>query len=318
MVARLAEIRAARCGSSPAERSVSDSDYARAFAAYGVPVDGTPIGETAARIRARPRAVVVELAAALADWASARQGSARSRGEWTRLLEAGGLSDPDDYRGAIRAAFQLPDRQARQASLKRLATDAAKIDAFSAARLGLLGKALAAVGEVELAVSVLQRAHQRFAGDVWINFDLAMARKEPPPAKDGRSDSLLHGGPGTAPGVGACSRPCFARGASRRRGNHGIPWPLRNQAEHRAPPPLPRDRVKTERGYSGGERGIRPSHRRIPRNSQELSGRLRHPSWRSAKPSLARGSWMRRSASTARRCGSTRMTPKPTMVSASL
>jgi tetratricopeptide (TPR) repeat protein len=185
MLAQLAEIRAARCGSSPAERSVSDSDYARAFAAYGVPVDGTPIGESAARIRARPRAVVVELAAALADWASARQGSARSRGEWTRLLEVAGLSDPDDYRGAIRAAFQLPDRQARQASLKRLATDAAKIDALAAPRLGLLGKALVAVGEVELAVSVLQRAHQRFAGDVWINFDLAMALKSlHPPRTD--------------------------------------------------------------------------------------------------------------------------------------
>ncbi len=185
MLAQLAEIRAVRCGNSPAERSVSDSDYARAFAAYGVPMDGTPVRESAARICARPRAVAVELAAALADWASVRQVRAGSRDVWTRLLEVADLSDPDNYRGAVRAALQLPDRQARRASLKRLATDSAKIDALAAPRLGLLGKALVAVGEVELAVSVLQRAHQRFAGDVWINFDLAMALKSlHPPRTD--------------------------------------------------------------------------------------------------------------------------------------
>src|SRR5262249_14138927 len=60
----------------------ADEQFAQAFRAWGLDVDATPVAEAAARLGERPPTIVVEVVAALDEWAGERR--LRSPG-WRRL-----------------------------------------------------------------------------------------------------------------------------------------------------------------------------------------------------------------------------------------
>jgi len=82
-----------------------DEQFREAFRAWGLDVDATPTSAAAARLRARPAAVVVEVVAALDEWAGERRHRGRPRAEWERLAAlAQALDDePGSKRRELRA-----------------------------------------------------------------------------------------------------------------------------------------------------------------------------------------------------------------------
>jgi serine/threonine-protein kinase len=174
MLARLAEIRGSR-SDDDLGLSVADSDYARAFAEFGIPVDALSASESAGRIRARPHAVALELAAALDDWEIVRHGAGIKQERPNRLLTCARLADDDPYRNAIRTTLSSDEPQVARKNLKNLAADEKVVADLPASSADLLGISLSELGEADLAVRVLRRARQRFPQDVWINLDLAAA-----------------------------------------------------------------------------------------------------------------------------------------------
>ena len=181
LLARLAEVRGSE-GEEQVDLLAADSDYARAFRDFGIAVDESSASESAARILARPKAVAVELGAALDDWASLRRRSPEPV-HAERLVELARLVDTDPYRNTLRAVLARSDRRASRNILKRLANDQAQLSSLPVPSLTLLSRALAEIGEANLVVRLLNNARQRFPGDVWINFDLARALQQARPAR---------------------------------------------------------------------------------------------------------------------------------------
>jgi tetratricopeptide (TPR) repeat protein len=64
----------------------ADEQYRDAFRSWGLDVDATPAAEAAAKLRARPAAVVVEVVAALDAWADERRSQKRPKAERNRLM----------------------------------------------------------------------------------------------------------------------------------------------------------------------------------------------------------------------------------------
>jgi serine/threonine-protein kinase len=175
MLQRLADIRSQ--AGDEFDPGSADADYARAFTAYGIDVQALPADEAAARLRARPPAVAIELAAALDAWALERWHGKQPPARWRRLLEVARLTDPDDWRNRLRAAAGEKD----PGTLRRLAAEADPA-ALPPASAQLLGMALTAAGDAHAAAAWLRKAHARHPGDVWINYHLAEAlvREQPP------------------------------------------------------------------------------------------------------------------------------------------
>src|SRR5207245_5397784 len=73
------------------DAAAADPAYAQAFRGYGIDVDALSVLEAAAQIR--PRAIGLNLAAALDDWAYARK--AAKGDDWKRLLAVAREVDPD-------------------------------------------------------------------------------------------------------------------------------------------------------------------------------------------------------------------------------
>jgi Protein kinase domain len=174
MLARLAEVRSSE-GEEQADLLAADADYARAFRDYGFAVDESPSGESAAMVLARPKAVAVEIGAALDDWASLRRRQGRKPAQWERLVELARLLDKDPYRDTLRAVLGRHDRRAGRDLLKKLAADKEGLNSLPVPSLTLLARAFAEIGEENFALRLLHAARLRFPGDVWINFDLARA-----------------------------------------------------------------------------------------------------------------------------------------------
>ncbi len=82
----------------------ADEQFAEAFRDWGLDIDASPTEVAAARLKARPDAVVVEVVAALDEWASERRGRRRPRADWQRLARlAEALDDaPDPRRRELR------------------------------------------------------------------------------------------------------------------------------------------------------------------------------------------------------------------------
>src|SRR5262249_60330384 len=87
-----------------APRSV-DEQYREAFRAWGLDVDATPTSAAAARLRARPAAVVAEVVAALDEWSIERRRRRRPQAECERPAAlARALDDePGSQRRELRA-----------------------------------------------------------------------------------------------------------------------------------------------------------------------------------------------------------------------
>ncbi len=83
-------------------------------------------------------------------------------------------ADPDDWRNRLRTALDQPDAAARRTALQGLA-GGASYETLGPVSLDLLGRALNNAADPAGAEAVLRRAQQRHPGDVWINYDLAVA-----------------------------------------------------------------------------------------------------------------------------------------------
>ncbi len=175
----------ARANEADAGAASTDAAYAEAFGAAQLDVDALSVNEGADRLRRRPAAVVVELAAYLDHWSGVRRAAQRSAALWQKPLELARLADADDYRDRLRALLMAEDRTAAGAQLKAMASEpqAAELPAPTAV---LLGDALESVGDREAAVDLLRRAVARHPDDVWVNFRLAgaLSRLKPMPVQE--------------------------------------------------------------------------------------------------------------------------------------
>jgi serine/threonine-protein kinase len=178
LLERLVEIRLAEADDWGG--SMTDLAYADAFREAGMDFSAGPAGVVAA-IRAigpRPMAVV---AAALDDWAAVRRDKKKDQASALVLSAVAREVDTDPWRNRLRTALESPNQAARLAVLKDLAKEMpfdivgpVGLDVVGPVGLDLLGRALRDAGDPSDAQTVLRRARQRYPGDVWINYDLAM------------------------------------------------------------------------------------------------------------------------------------------------
>jgi serine/threonine protein kinase/Tfp pilus assembly protein PilF len=179
MVLRLEEIRLLSSETKDNEFDWDNADrtYAQAFADYGIDVLGLPVEEAAARIRARV-GVAVPLAAALDDWANARD--AKDKAGRLALAALAQAADPDPWRWQVREAVKKKDTKA----LVALAASS-EILRQPPTSLLVLVRALSAGDLAEAVIAVLRDAQRQFPGDFWINYVLgANLRKMGPPYRD--------------------------------------------------------------------------------------------------------------------------------------
>jgi tetratricopeptide (TPR) repeat protein len=172
---RLVDIRSAKADDR--DGGATDAAYTSAFREAGLDLSALPPAEAGAKVKARPAAVALALATALDDWTAVRRDLRKDPAGADRLAASARVADPDPWRNDLRAALALPDKDRRKDKLKALA-GTARFDDLGVVSLDLLGKALIDARELAAAESVLRRAQRRFTGDVWINYDLALALEE--------------------------------------------------------------------------------------------------------------------------------------------
>ena len=115
-----------------------DSDYAIAFAEFGIDPERTHPDEAGRLLRKRPRAL--EIAMYLDDWAMLRRpGKDEKASEsWRRLLATARATDPDPWRDELRKQID----GGKYDTVARLAANANAIAAQPARSLLLLARAL--------------------------------------------------------------------------------------------------------------------------------------------------------------------------------
>ncbi len=168
---QLVEIRADQQDVGP---DGTDAAYAAAFSDTGLDLEVLGPDEFARRLSRQPRAVAIELAAFLDDWATERDMAHRPKVIWWKPLEAARLVDPDAYRDRLRAIIRSDDRRTKVQVLMTMAA-APEVADLSAPTAVLLGKTLTDLGQAEAAVALLRPATVRYPDDVWVNYYLAGA-----------------------------------------------------------------------------------------------------------------------------------------------
>jgi serine/threonine-protein kinase len=180
LLTRLVEIRSAKADDR--DGSITEMDYAHAFAEAGIDLAALPPADVGAKIQARPNQVRIALAAALDDWAAVRRGNRGDKAGARRLTETASRADPDPWRNRLRKVLQAASRMEGLADLRDLAKSA-QVDELPAVSLNQLGAALLDAGDPGGAEAVLRDAQRRHPGDVWLNATLAqclerLARRE--------------------------------------------------------------------------------------------------------------------------------------------
>jgi serine/threonine-protein kinase len=170
LLERLLDIRSAKADDR--DGFGTDAAYDEAFRDAGIDVAALPGVEAGAKIRARPSAVALSLAAAVDDWAAVRRDKRKDAAGAKRLTAVAQQADPDPWRGKLRDAMDQPDKATRLAALKDLA-QTASFDDLPAVSLDLLGTALQGASDAPAGEKVLREAVRRHPSDVWINYDLA-------------------------------------------------------------------------------------------------------------------------------------------------
>jgi tetratricopeptide (TPR) repeat protein len=185
----------------------ADEQFAAAFRRWGLDVDGTAAAEAAARLQARPAAVVAEVVASLDEWASERRRQVRPEADWRRLADLAAAldDDPGSMRPELRAILargRLPVERALgalSAALRpvpvpvdvplgadrsRLRQLEGRVDPASEPVLGLLTltRALRVAGEEALAERLLRAAVQARPREVVLHHALGqlLAAQDPP------------------------------------------------------------------------------------------------------------------------------------------
>ncbi len=157
--------------------SATDDAYSDAFRDAGIVLASMRPAASAAKIRARPPAVALALAAALDDWAAIRRGKRADAAGAVRLTDITRAADPDPWRNELRSALDQSDKTARLAELQALAKRA-KLEELGAISLHLLGTGLNDAGDSDRAERVLRTAQQRHPGDVSINHAMGTVLEE--------------------------------------------------------------------------------------------------------------------------------------------
>jgi serine/threonine-protein kinase len=165
----LVEVRADR---QDAGAEATDAAYAAAFRAAELDVDALDMVEAGARLRRRPAAVIVEVAAYLDHWSGVRREAKRQAASWRKPLDVARAADADDYRGQLRALVTADDRKPQAARLRALAEEP-KAGELPAPTAVLLAGALENADDRDAAIGLLRRAQAEHPGDVWINYNLA-------------------------------------------------------------------------------------------------------------------------------------------------
>src|SRR5262249_41286437 len=93
-----------------------EEQYAAAFRAWGLDVDGTPEAETVERLGAEPAPIVQEMVAALDHWIMERRRRNRPVEEWRRLFRIAERLDRSERHGRLRALLVEPQPQAHVAA----------------------------------------------------------------------------------------------------------------------------------------------------------------------------------------------------------
>ncbi len=174
--------------------------YAEAFRRAGIDLDILTPAEAAARLRARPAAVVLQVLPYLDSWSLVRRNDEQPAERWQRPLAVARAADSDAYRNRLRALVERPDIRKQGAALRALSQDR-QVAELPPASILQLASALREAGDPGAAVSLLESAAQRYPDDVWINYNLAEVLAEVTHAARG-SGALLHRGAGAATGVG--------------------------------------------------------------------------------------------------------------------
>jgi serine/threonine-protein kinase len=165
----LAEIRSGHLGVKP---GVTDIAYAQAFRRAGIDLESLTPPEAAARLRAWPARVLLQVLPYLDSWSLARRNDEQSAERWQRPLAVASAADSDAYRNRLRALVERPDIRQQSAALRALSEDRQAAELPPASILQL-STALKEAGDAPAAVSVLESAAQRYPDDVWINYNLA-------------------------------------------------------------------------------------------------------------------------------------------------
>jgi serine/threonine protein kinase/Flp pilus assembly protein TadD len=179
MVLRIEEIRGrqgeVKQGATTFART--DAEFGLAFRDYGIDVEALGAEEAGGRLRAR--AVAVELAVALDEWAAVQKALKKNGGAaWKHLVAVARVADPDPWRVRLREARASQDRQA----LIALA-ESADVKAMPARTLHRLGKDLEALGEWDRAANLLLPTQRQYPNDFWINAELAYALDQVKPPR---------------------------------------------------------------------------------------------------------------------------------------
>ncbi len=173
----LEEIRLAR-GDDMNNRA-TDRAYAAAFRTRGLELSDSGCADG---IRARFPAAVLDVAAALDEWAWLRRTKRRlSDTEWKPLIAVARALDPDPWRNGLRRASVSEDMD----GLRHLASEAAR-QGLPLRTLDMLGVALGQGGDPEAAVALYRTVRHSHPADFWVNFHLAgflMLQQRPGPAE---------------------------------------------------------------------------------------------------------------------------------------
>jgi tetratricopeptide (TPR) repeat protein len=165
----LAEIRSGHLGAKP---GVTDVAYAEAFRRAEIDLDVLTPPAAAARFRARPAAVVLQVLPYLDSWSLVRRNDEQPVERWQRPLAVARALDSDDYRNRLRAVVERPDIRKQGEALRELSHDI-QVAELPPASILQLASALREAGDPAAAAALLESAAQRFPDDVWINYNLA-------------------------------------------------------------------------------------------------------------------------------------------------
>ena len=249
-----------RASQEDAGLEATDAAYAEAFRAADLDTDALEPAEAAARLRRRPAAVVVELAAYLDHWSDVRRMAKRPATAWRKALEVARAADPDDYRDRLRGLLATADPKASAAQLKSLANEpeAAELPAPTAV---LLAGALVERMTGMRPCACFARRWRGTRTMSRVNFAPGWNAAKAYSRAAGGGGALLHRVPGPASRDGARPGPPSRRDGPGRRGCCNLPRPGRASAQFQEPG-LFRSMSQGPRRGQRGSRGPGPRCRR--------------------------------------------------------
>ncbi len=165
----LAEIRSGHLGVKP---GVTDMAYAEAFRRAGIDLDILTPAEAAARLRARPAAVVLQVLPYLDSWSLVRRNDEQPAQRWQRPWPWPALPTPTPIATGSARWSNARTSENRAQALRALSQDR-QVAELPPASILQLASALREAGDPAAAVALLESAAQRYPGDVWINYNLA-------------------------------------------------------------------------------------------------------------------------------------------------